>query len=95
MILVSGIETAATGAVESLNTRVNSGENMRVFPISNWTELDVWQYIAQEQLDVPSIYFAHRREVLVRNGQCRSLIWCNRRMVKWQEKLVRSVRWAT
>jgi sulfate adenylyltransferase subunit 2 len=51
------------------NTRVNSGENMRVFPISNWTELDVWQYIAQEQLDVPSIYFAHRREVLVRNGQ--------------------------
>jgi sulfate adenylyltransferase subunit 2 len=51
------------------NTRVNSGENMRVFPISNWTELDVWQYIAQEQLEVPSIYFAHRREVLVRNGQ--------------------------
>ena len=51
------------------NTRVHPGENMRVFPISNWTELDVWQYIAQEQLAVPSIYFAHRRDVLIRSGQ--------------------------
>lgn len=48
------------------NTRVNKGENMRVFPISNWTELDVWQYIEREQLDVPSIYFAHKREVVER-----------------------------
>ena len=46
------------------NTRSHPGEHMRVFPISNWTELDVWQYIAREQLAVPSIYFAHQREVI-------------------------------
>ena len=50
------------------NTRVHPGENMRVFPISNWTELDVWQYIAREKLDLPSIYYAHQREVIPRNG---------------------------
>jgi sulfate adenylyltransferase subunit 2 len=50
------------------NTRVHPGENMRVFPISNWTELDVWQYIAREQLALPSIYFAHQRDVIERNG---------------------------
>ena len=49
------------------NARVHSGENVRVFPISNWTELDIWQYIAREQLEVPSIYLAHRRPV-VRRG---------------------------
>jgi sulfate adenylyltransferase subunit 2 len=50
------------------NARVHKGEHVRVFPISNWTELDVWQYIEREQLAVPSIYFAHRREVVRRNG---------------------------
>jgi sulfate adenylyltransferase subunit 2 len=50
------------------NTRVHKGEHMRVFPISNWTELDVWQYIAREQLAVPSIYYAHRRAVIRRDG---------------------------
>jgi sulfate adenylyltransferase subunit 2 len=50
------------------NTKVHPGENMRVFPISNWTELDVWQYIAREKLDLPSIYYAHKRQVLRRNG---------------------------
>jgi sulfate adenylyltransferase subunit 2 len=50
------------------NTRVASGEHMRVFPISNWTELDVWQYIERERLAVPSIYYAHRRSVVRRNG---------------------------
>jgi sulfate adenylyltransferase subunit 2 len=50
------------------NTRVHPGENMRVFPISNWTELDVWQYIAREKLALPPIYFAHEREVIPRNG---------------------------
>ncbi len=50
------------------NTRVHPGENMRVFPISNWTELDVWQYIAREQLALPPIYFAHQRQVIPRNG---------------------------
>ncbi len=50
------------------NARVHKGEHVRVFPISNWTELDVWQYIARERLEVPSIYFAHRREIVRRGG---------------------------
>ncbi|MDA0181205.1 sulfate adenylyltransferase subunit CysD [Solirubrobacter phytolaccae] len=50
------------------NARVRPGENLRAFPISNWTELDVWQYIAQEELELPSIYMAHEREVFERDG---------------------------
>jgi sulfate adenylyltransferase subunit 2 len=50
------------------NARLRRGEHARVFPISNWTELDVWQYIAEEALDVPSIYFAHERQVFARDG---------------------------
>jgi sulfate adenylyltransferase subunit 2 len=50
------------------NGRLHKGEHARVFPISNWTELDVWQYIAEEELEVPSIYFAHDREVFSRDG---------------------------
>jgi len=50
------------------NTLVHKGEHMRVFPISNWTELDVWQYIGRERLAVPSLYYAHRRAVVRRNG---------------------------
>jgi sulfate adenylyltransferase subunit 2 len=50
------------------NARLHSGEHLRVFPISNWTELDVWQYIAREDLELPSIYYAHEREIVRRNG---------------------------
>ena len=50
------------------NTRVHPGENMRVFPISNWTELDIWQYIGREQLALPSLYFAHTRKLVSRSG---------------------------
>ncbi len=50
------------------NGRVNPGEHVRVFPLSNWTELDVWQYIAQEHIELPSIYFAHERVVVRRDG---------------------------
>jgi sulfate adenylyltransferase subunit 2 len=50
------------------NGKIRKGEHVRVFPISNWTELDVWQYIAQEKLDVPPIYYAHTREVFARDG---------------------------
>jgi sulfate adenylyltransferase subunit 2 len=50
------------------NGRIKKGENVRVFPISNWTELDVWEYIDSEQLEVPSIYFSHVREVFKRDG---------------------------
>ncbi|MBU3542995.1 MAG: sulfate adenylyltransferase subunit CysD [Burkholderiaceae bacterium] len=50
------------------NARIAKGENMRVFPISNWTELDIWQYIAREELALPSIYYAHEREVVQKQG---------------------------
>lgn len=50
------------------NARMAPGEQMRVFPISNWTELDVWQYIAREKLALPSIYYTHQREVVRKNG---------------------------
>jgi len=50
------------------NARSHKGENIRAFPISNWTELDVWQYIAREKLELPSIYFAHKRPVVRRSG---------------------------
>ncbi len=50
------------------NGRIRKGEHVRVFPLSNWTELDVWEYIDQEQLEVPSIYFSHQREVFKRDG---------------------------
>lgn len=51
------------------NGRIHKGENVRVFPISNWTELDVWSYIRSEEIPLPSIYFSHEREVLVYDGQ--------------------------
>ena len=50
------------------NARVHKGENIRAFPISNWTELDVWQYVEREGLELPSIYFAHRRRVVRKGG---------------------------
>ena len=50
------------------NGRKNMGENFRVFPISNWTEMDVWQYILLEDIAIPSLYFAHKREVVWRNS---------------------------
>ncbi len=51
------------------NGKIHKGENVRVFPISNWTELDVWNYIRREQINLPSIYFAHKREVIEHEGQ--------------------------
>lgn len=56
---------------DMLNGQINLGQNVRVFPISNWTELDVWTYIEKEDLEIPSIYFSHPRETFVRDG----LIW--------------------
>src|SRR5436309_2473052 len=55
------------------NGRIRKGEHVRVFPISNWTELDVWQYIVKEELEVPSIYLAHTREVFERDGMLYAL----------------------
>ena len=56
---------------DMLNGRIDLGQNVRVFPISNWTELDVWSYIQKEKIEIPSIYFAHRRPVFERDG----MIW--------------------
>ncbi len=54
---------------DMLNGMIHNGENVRVFPISNWTELDVWHYIREEKLEIPSIYYAHEREVFLRDNQ--------------------------
>ncbi|WP_452600353.1 phosphoadenosine phosphosulfate reductase domain-containing protein, partial [Pontimicrobium sp. MEBiC01747] len=56
---------------DMLNGAIEHGQNVRVFPISNWTELDVWSYIQKEQIEIPSIYFAHTRATFLRDG----LIW--------------------
>ncbi len=56
---------------DMLNGQIHLGQNVRVFPISNWTELDVWTYIEKENLEIPSIYFAHKRQIFMRDG----LIW--------------------
>ena len=55
------------------NGRIHPGEHMRIFPLSNWTELDIWHYIHREQIEIPSIYFAHEREVIERDGMLLSL----------------------
>ena len=56
---------------DMLNGHIDLGQNVRVFPISNWTELDVWSYIEKEQIEIPSLYFAHKRKTFMRDG----LIW--------------------
>ena len=56
---------------DMLNGNIDLGQNVRVFPISNWTELDVWSYIEKENIEIPSIYFAHKRKIFVRDG----MIW--------------------
>ncbi|WP_457610533.1 sulfate adenylyltransferase subunit CysD [Lutibacter sp.] len=79
---------------DMLNGNIDLGQNVRVFPISNWTELDVWTYIENENLEIPSIYFAHKREVFVRDG----LIWSHSDFVyKDEEEVVeeRMVRFRT
>jgi sulfate adenylyltransferase subunit 2 len=76
------------------NARVRKGEHVRVFPISNWTELDVWQYVAREQLELPNIYFAHEREVFRRDGMLYAVSPYVERM-DGEEPFVTSVRFRT
>jgi sulfate adenylyltransferase subunit 2 len=64
-----------------LNGKINNGQNVRVFPISNWTELDVWTYIEEENIDIPSIYFSHTRNTFFRDG----LIWSQSEFVYQEE----------
>jgi sulfate adenylyltransferase subunit 2 len=76
------------------NARIRKGEHIRVFPISNWTELDVWQYVAREQLELPSIYFAHDREVFRRDGMLYAVSPYVERLPD-EEPFVASVRFRT
>jgi len=79
---------------DMLNGNIDLGQNVRVFPISNWTELDVWTYIENEDLEIPSIYFAHKRDIFVRDG----LIWtASEHVYKDEEEVVeeRMVRFRT
>jgi sulfate adenylyltransferase subunit 2 len=74
---------------DMLNGQIEIGQNVRVFPISNWTELDVWSYIETEDLEIPSIYFAHQRDTFVRDG----LIWTSSEHVYKDEDEVVDNRW--
>lgn len=76
------------------NTRVRKGEHVRVFPISNWTELDVWQYVARERLELPPIYFAHEREVFRRDGMLYAVSPYVER-IEGEDPFVTSVRFRT
>lgn len=79
---------------DMLNGQIKLGQNVRVFPISNWTELDVWSYIEREKIEIPSIYFAHKRKVFLRDG----LIWSHSDYVfqeEDEEVLERMVRFRT
>ncbi|MFK2819509.1 sulfate adenylyltransferase subunit CysD [Flavobacteriaceae sp. LMIT009] len=67
---------------DMLNGEIELGQNVRVFPISNWTELDVWSYIEKEDIDIPSIYFAHTRPTFIRDG----LIWSSNDDVVYREE---------
>lgn len=67
---------------DMLNGKINLGQNVRVFPISNWTELDVWSYIEKENIEIPSIYFAHTRATFLRDG----LIWSANDAVVYREE---------
>lgn len=64
-----------------LNGRIDKGENVRAFPISNWTELDVWNYIRREKIEIPSIYFAHQRNIFLRDG----MIWADSEFINKDE----------
>jgi sulfate adenylyltransferase subunit 2 len=67
---------------DMLNGKIDLGQNVRVFPISNWTELDVWSYIKNEQIEIPSIYFAHKRKTFLRD----QLIWSANDEVVYRDK---------
>jgi sulfate adenylyltransferase subunit 2 len=76
------------------NGRIRKGEHVRVFPLSNWTELDVWEYIAQEELKVPSIYFAHEREVFSRDGMLYAW-WDGAELINGEQVYTETVRYRT
>ncbi len=91
-----GAARPAPGAVEPLQRRDQPGETVRVFPLSNWTELDVWRYIGEEELELPSIYFAHEREVFERDGMLYAVSeWLRRSTARPRRRRCATARWAT
>jgi sulfate adenylyltransferase subunit 2 len=76
------------------NGRIRKGEHVRVFPLSNWTELDVWEYIDSEQLEIPSIYFAHERQVFKRDGMLYAW-WEGAQLLPGEEVFPETVRYRT
>jgi sulfate adenylyltransferase subunit 2 len=76
------------------NGRIKKGEHVRVFPLSNWTELDVWEYIDEEKLEIPSIYFAHEREVFTRDGMLYAY-WKGTELIQGEEVVHETVRYRT
>lgn len=68
MSLVNGTQNQRPELWNLFNGRKHFGEHFRVFPISNWTELDVWRYLAQEEFPLPNLYYAHKRRVFERDG---------------------------
>jgi sulfate adenylyltransferase subunit 2 len=76
------------------NGRIHKGEHVRVFPLSNWTELDVWEYIDQEQLEIPSIYFAHERQVFERDDMLYAF-WEGTELIDGEEIFTETVRYRT
>ena len=76
-----------------MNGKINIGENVRAFPISNWTELDVWNYIRAQKIKLPSLYFAHKRNVFERDG----MIWAHSDFVYTDKEIVfeKTVRFRT
>jgi len=76
------------------NGRIHRGEHVRVFPLSNWTELDVWQYIVAEKLEVPSIYFAHERDVFHRDGMLYAMS-PHVELIDGEKPFIESVRYRT
>ena len=79
----------------STTRRIRKGEHIRVFPISNWTELDVWQYVAREKLELPSIYFAHEREVFRRDGMLYAVLRRTSSACRTRSRSSASVRFRT
>ena len=67
---------------DMLNGQIENGQNVRVFPISNWTELDVWSFIQKEHIEIPSIYFAHLRDTFLRDG----LIWSSKDSIVYRDE---------
>jgi sulfate adenylyltransferase subunit 2 len=76
------------------NGRIHKGEHVRVFPLSNWTELDVWEYIDQERLEIPSIYFAHERQVFERDDMLYAF-WEGTELIDGEEIFTETVRYRT